>query len=702
MSEQRLVKIQNVLGNQIPAFLSQESPLFQEFLKQYYISQEHSTGVLDLVSNLNSLKNIETYSKDVFYTSNPNNRCYLTDIAFSFSDTLSVNSTFGFPDKYGLLKIGNEVITYKSKTETSFEECARGFSGVTDITDVPNTASLVFSETDADDHLTNTTVENLNLVFYLKLFEKFKAHYLPDFEGRQISSNVNLELFLSRARDFYSSKGSDISYKILFELLYNDNISLFKPQEYLIRPSLNNNLVTKNILVEIIGNNIEPGNLTDLIGLTLYQDIAEGVTASASIYNVEYRPTDELDLFEISLDSDSFIYEFVSCKKTIVTEKADNGLFVDSTIGFPSSGELYVKLKSNQTFDYQLINYEEKSINKFSNIDSTVLESINPGDELIENKLARVILDDLTTLEFRILNVIQFFDYTNTSTSRSNETINISSFGENFSNSIEFDSWLYNYPTNHRIKSYDSEGVISLYDSVQFKLNEIITLVSNTGTTTETKVIGILNPNTIIVVKNYDSIGNIEYLKKKIIRSDLNQSESAYVQNVYYNPKRDSIVVASSGLPHIGSEIELNKFEFKLVGIEFDNNKECNKFLTYDIKTDKEINHNLMSGHKVYYESSFTTGEYYIKKINNTTILLYDSLEKLSLSYSLSSDKESTHLKEGKIGNIIAIEYKNTNKDFTNQLFLKEFTIKNTLKENKIIADNKINNVEDAYLVFKS
>lgn len=706
MSETRLVKIENILENQIPSFISQESPLFREFLTQYYISQEHSTGVLDLISNLDSFKNIETYTKDVFYTNNPDNKCYLTETLYPFSDTIDVNSTKGFPDKYGLLKINNEIITYKSKTETRFEECSRGFSGITDITDVPSTASLVFSVSTDETHSTKSIVENLNLIFYLKLFEKFKSHYLPDFEKREFSPNVNLELFLSRARDFYSSKGSDISYKILFELLYNDNITVFKPQEYIIRPSLNNQLVTKNILVELIQNNIEPGALTDLIGLTLYQDISENVTASASIHNIEYRPIDDLDLFEISLDSESFVYDFVSTKKTVITEKVDSGFFVDSSVGFPESGELYAKIKSNESNgsnEYALLKYGKKSINKFSDIteiDDITLDLIKSGDELIENKLARVFLDDENTLEFRILNTIQSFDYENTNTAKVNDVINVSSFGKNFSNFIEYNSWLYNYPTYHYVKTYDA-GTITFYNAIKFKINEELDVISSTGEITKTRVSQIIDLNRIKV--NNSLLVDVQLIRKNITKSELNNLESAYVQNVYHDTDRDSVVVAASGLPSYVNEINLNLFKFKLVGIG-------DLFSTNDlVNTNQKHKHNLLSGTRVYFNSEnseISSGEYFIKKIDDTTITLYNSIEKLCLSFidplSYPAIKLNNNESTKVIGMMTIITYYNITEGFANQLLLKEFTVKNTLKENKIIADNQINNIEDAYNAYKS
>lgn len=310
MSNTRIVNISAVLSTQIPSFLSNDSPLFLEFLNQYYISQSHTTGTLDIATNLEKFKNLDTYTGDVFYTLESN--CFLVEYLNSYSDTIIVNSTSGFPSKYGLLKIDDEIITYTGKTETEFLGCARGFSGIQEITDTPNTSGLVFNATEANEHSPKSIVSNLNLIFYKKLFEKFKSQYLPDFEARNFYSNTNLELILSRARDFYLTKGTDVSYQILFEILYGDSISIFKPKDNIIAPSSKTNIVTKNILVEPISGSFLPD---ELIGSTLYQDLPENGIANASIYNVEFRPVNNLNLYEISLDADSFVYDFISTKK---------------------------------------------------------------------------------------------------------------------------------------------------------------------------------------------------------------------------------------------------------------------------------------------------------------------------------------------------------------------------------------------------
>ena len=57
------------------------------------------------------------------------------------------------------------------------------------------------------------------------------------------------------------------------------------------------------------------------IGNFLYQDVAGIGTVSASIYNVEYRPINNIDFYEMSLDSTSFDGTFEVPGKTKALEE---------------------------------------------------------------------------------------------------------------------------------------------------------------------------------------------------------------------------------------------------------------------------------------------------------------------------------------------------------------------------------------------
>ena len=712
MSDTRKIKIENFLESQIPSFLTSDSPLFKDFLTQYYISQTHSTGTLDFANNLTDYKNIATFASEKLYTTYDKNKCILINEVLAFDDEIKVNSTVGFPDKYGLIQIDNEIITYTGITTNSFTGCVRGFSGVSDINDTEDITGLVFSVTFSEEHLKKSTVKNLNTIFYKKIFEKFKSQYLPDFENREFSPNVDLDLILSRARDFYLTKGTDISFKILFEILYNDPIEVLKPQEYIIRSSDNQLLITKNILVELVMGEFKP---LDLIGSTIIQQLPNGTTASAAIYNIEYRPTDDYDLYEISLDSESIVYDFTSTKQTTVLEKLSNELIVDSTIGFTLNGRLYCRVKNlDRTYSIKNFNYEGKTINKFLNItgiSSNSYETIKVGDQIIEDNLLEIMSDKISLIRFRLINVIENFDFSNTNTIDINDKIYLTSFGENISERVEFTSWLYNYPTYHNIKFVDNND-ITLYDSIRFIIGEEIEVYDvNTGIST-TKVLEILNSNKIRVEINTLNNKPKVKIKKKITKSSLNPNECVNIQNTYLNQTNDNLIVAASGLPPYPKSNDFNNYTFSLTGI----GTIFNSFIIDNNASPpsrKVISHNLLSGNKINITSNnseLKTQEYYIKKINSNSLSLYKSSGDLYLSYAgsknLSTYSSPVNIKTTSPDNIVGVAtvlgYQNSVNVFANQLLLKEFNIPLSHYRNKAESSTQIYTIEDAYTTFKN
>ena len=111
----------------------------------------YQSGPIDLIQN------IDEYVK-VDQTTNLNESVVLSADIGVDATTISVDlieserGTDGFPDTYGLLKINDEIITYTSKSDTSFVGCVRGFAGTTDYKSESNPDSLVFQTSDAATH----------------------------------------------------------------------------------------------------------------------------------------------------------------------------------------------------------------------------------------------------------------------------------------------------------------------------------------------------------------------------------------------------------------------------------------------------------------------------------------------------------------------------------------------------------------------
>ena len=108
--------------------------------------------------------------------------------------TINVSSTKGFPKEYGLFKINDEVITYTGLTTNTFTGCIRGFSGITTYHAPNQPNELVFSDTTAINHDTDSTVINLSALFLKEFYKKTKATLTPSFLTAFITANTSSDI----------------------------------------------------------------------------------------------------------------------------------------------------------------------------------------------------------------------------------------------------------------------------------------------------------------------------------------------------------------------------------------------------------------------------------------------------------------------------------------------------------------------------
>ena len=224
------IKVQDLIDNQLPEFILEESPNAVEFLKQYYISQEYQGGPIDISDNLDQYLKIDNLKPEVIVDSTT------TSSSITSTDTtISVSNTKGFPNQYGLLKIDNEIITYTGITTNSFTGCVRGFSGVTDYHQDLNKEELVFSTSTAAEHSNSSSVQNLSSLFLKDFYKKLKYTFTPGLENIKFSDQIDVGNFIKRAKDSYSSKGTDEAVKILFKVIFGETPSIVNLEDYLIK-----------------------------------------------------------------------------------------------------------------------------------------------------------------------------------------------------------------------------------------------------------------------------------------------------------------------------------------------------------------------------------------------------------------------------------------------------------------------------------
>ena len=358
MPENTRVKISSVVKNQLPDFVRADFPLAGEFLAQYYTALEGQGSTLDVLQNIDKYIKVDELT-DLIETTTLSSNVGIAD------NTISVKSTTGFPDSYGLLEIDSEIITYTGITSTSFTGCARGFSGITTYKSPSKSDELLFSTSGISTHSSGTAVNNLSIRFLQEFYKKVKKQITPGFEQRTLNTDIDKRLFLKQSKDFYSSKGTDQSFEILFRALYGKDVEVIKPRDFLFIPSDANYKVSKQLVVEAL-----EGNPSDLVNRNLFQDNVYGLPkANGSISGVEKIVRGDKTYYRLSLDynkkDDRLSGEFSIHPNTKLVDSVSAGstvLSVDSTVGFGTTGTLIAGYVDGT---FNSIKYDSKSLTQF-------------------------------------------------------------------------------------------------------------------------------------------------------------------------------------------------------------------------------------------------------------------------------------------------------------------------------------------------
>ena len=139
-----------------------------------------------------------------------------------------------------------------------------------------------FSTSTAQNHENNTRVENLSVLFLDEFLKKTKNQFLYGFQ-KDLNEKVNKAQFIRQVKDFYSTRGTDESFNILFKALYGEIVDIIRPIDDVISPSNANYVKSRDIIVESIF-----GDPEQLVNRTLYQDQFENKSkAYAPVASVE-------------------------------------------------------------------------------------------------------------------------------------------------------------------------------------------------------------------------------------------------------------------------------------------------------------------------------------------------------------------------------------------------------------------------------
>ena len=660
------VKVQDIINNQIPEFISSENPKFSEFLKQYYISQEIQGGNTDLVENL-----IEYIRLDNLNSNTLNDSSTLSASISSTDSTIYVSSTKGFPKNYGLIQIGSEIITYKSKTSSSFVDCIRGFSGVDQYQQEIN-----FSSTNASSHNSGSNVINLSVLFLKEFYTKIKSSILPELDSTSLYSELNVNNFLKSTTSLYRSKGSKESIKILFRGLFGITPQIIDLEAYVIKASNADYLRRREVLLELLSD----GNPSNLVGQQLQKTNDPSVFGSISELEIFTRNSRTFYkcLLYIGYDNShiDYIDEFKVTPSTKVVSailKTDNSntISVDSTIGFPQSGSILYG--SNEIF------YTEKSINQFFgcktdgysyiNLDISKTSIIHSNDTYFGYEGG----DTSKKVEFRLLGNISDTIIKDTDDKdhilSEDEEILVGKLGKNITNTdnnnltqIFSNSFQYNTSVRIRLSYFNKNGSTArtqtLLDKSFLKVGDTVEFLErNTeilnSQLTDVEIVAI-DGQEITFSSNLSTLSN---LKEYDIRRKLDISNSGAVplafdnittniSNVYVEDDYN-FYVASNSLP----SYSITKDVTKSTASAFKNYVTLQeKYSTIELSNTSSF----VDGDKVYYSYTGSSpidglkeGEYFVTIENNKDIKLYLSKSGIPANANLYYASSSADLPSG-------------------------------------------------------
>ena len=712
------VKISNILESQLPEFILDDNPLFKEFLEQYYLSQEHEYGTIDLSDKIADLKNIDSFVNLKFTSTTPK----LTKFIDNLDDTIEVDNHLGFLPKNGLVKIENEIFTYTGKSsysqkvtqfdaaantiklasttglksfraqsitfDTSFSNivagktyfvtevidsntitisddpvtlddvfnltdtnalgdilptatsfaftgCIRGFSGIDNVSDGE---FLNFNSSQSSSHRVGSALTNLGLVFLAEFFKKYKKIFLPGIENREFQ-NVNIDNILSRARDFYSSKGTDSSLKILFSVLFGKLVDIIKPFDNTIQASTADYSLSDVIVVETVS-----GDATKLGETTILQGSIDNPTAKGVVSRVERVFVDGKDFYKLLFPKDTIENNFIVSKKTkVLGVGATNGtLTVDSTIGFPVSGSFL----NPENDGLAEVTYTGKSANQFYNC-------VGLSDNLVENDpitdgnyvfgYEDNDIDKLVTMRV-VGSIVGVSDNKNTTSKfRKKDALTVKYLGDKVEETnVRFNRWFYNNVVITNISKVLGSGldIETSVDHYLHKNDKVDILLESDNSVVGNYEVDRVTSRKNIAITALGSSPNLDLnknylIKKKLdfVNANLNKEDIlSNVQNTFVDKERNTYV-AFSGLPGYDS-VTITDRSKTFIDTNINSNTD-----TITIN-----NHNFITGEKVYYEvisgsSGITEGNYFVYKVDTNNIKL--SFSRTSVDEEIYVDLEN-------------------------------------------------------------
>jgi len=632
------VKFQEIVSSQVPRYVREDFPLLTDFLEQYYVSQEHQGGPVDIINNIDQYVKVEELCNLVTETTLDE------DLDYSEND-VTVKSTLGFSDTNGVIKIDNEIIFYESKSDTVFQNCRRGFSGITTYVTTGSPDELTFSQSEIDVHSTGTKVQNLNILFLQQFFTKLKTQFTPGFQDRSFYKGLDTKNFIFNSDSFYSSKGTDQSYEILFRALYGEDVEIIRPSQFLFTPSNADYKVTQEFVVESL-----QGDPLKLNNLTIFQ---KSTGARGSVTNVQLIPYDNYQYYQISIDggfsrdsdvAGSIFGEFKPNPLTKLLENVSVGatiINVDSTVDFPEFGRIVVDNVDGQEVS---IAYSGKTANQFFN--TSVFDALPKKVDVKFDSYSYAYVGINTSEEIRVRFTSTLKDFKEDQPTyffRKDDTIQIKSLGLE-SEGKKSNNWLTNVKSKFKIEEttvIDANSFTyqhkffndSLFrEGYSVRYENFDTTVSILG-----EVVSVNSANVVTIQYNQQiPMSGQFFIENQLLKGESTKYPylSNFVANTQntYSKFNGDVLVASNSIPNFDG-VATNTYDNK---ITFSSSLLSTDILTLPTNPTNLPDHGFYSGDTIYFESNgngfqgISSANYFVERVDESNIRLARSKADLS------------------------------------------------------------------------
>ncbi len=452
---------------------------------------------------------------------------------------------------------------------------------------------------------------------------------------------MNVGNFIKEARTLYESKGTEESFKILFNVLFGETPKVIDLEQFLLKPSSSTYVRRAVVIADVIS-----GDPLQLKGQTIFKN--NDITTSASVSEVEIIRRKNKTYYKLLLFigyDDAFptitgTFNITGNTKNLnYVSEGDSVITVDSTLGFPQSGTIY---SGNNK-----ITYIDKSINQFFGC-SGVTSGIATASTIYsdETYYGYAEGDKSKKVEIRITGVISNYKPITTNSSISiGEQIKVKNIGTIIKNpqlpiqktykEIFANSWIYNTSSRYQIDSFSTPQITlkSNIDKSSLKVGDYIDILTRDSQTIINSNLEITSifENQITIAEGFSLLPDLKYdIRRKIKNANASNVEFEYnpttsdVQNVY-DENNEHMYVASNSLPSY--QISNSLFSYNASGVSGKNSiTQLYSTITFSERV------SFLTGSEIYYTASDTPisglseGLYYVEVVsgtNNQQIKLY-------------------------------------------------------------------------------